>query len=134
MRNRLLLCHSTYPTRWFPVCSAPGFSFEAEWANRELEWLGRRHRKGAPDTFDAAGYVALVRRLRQAEDEIVYAPAFLRELEEPIAGAIPIPRTVPLIITEGNYLLLDKYPWDRVRELLVEALVAVGEPLVIEAQ
>jgi pantothenate kinase len=90
-------------------------------ANVELERLGRRGRKGAPDTFDSAGYVALLRRLlAQPDDEIVYAPEFRREIEEPIANAIPIfPRT-QLIITEGNYLLLADGPWAQVRELLDE--------------
>ena len=60
-------------------------------ANVELERLGRRARKGAPDTFDSAGYVALLRRLlAQPDDEIVYAPEFRREIEEPIANAIPV--------------------------------------------
>jgi pantothenate kinase len=90
-------------------------------ANVELERLGRRDRKGAADTFDAAGYVALLRRLRGLEDEVVYAPQFRREIEEPIAGAIPVLRDVPLIVTEGNYLLLDSGPWGQVRNLLDEA-------------
>jgi len=90
-------------------------------ANVELERLGRRGRKGAPDTFDSAGYVALLRRLlAQPDDEIVYAPEFRREIEEPIANAIPVfPRT-QLVITEGNYLLLDEGPWASVKGLLDE--------------
>src|SRR5258708_12359163 len=80
-------------------------------ANSELERIGRRSRKGAPDTFDAAAYVSLVRRLKAKDDEVVYAPAFRRELDEPIAGAIAIPHHVPLVVTEGNYLLLDYLPW-----------------------
>jgi pantothenate kinase len=90
-------------------------------ASSELDRLGRASRKGAPDTFDAAGYIALLRRLRSVEDDIVYAPAFHREIEEAVAGSIPIPRTVPLIVTEGNYLLLDTHPWAAIRELLDEA-------------
>ena len=90
-------------------------------ANVELERLGRRGRKGAPDTFDAAGYIALLGRLRaQAGDEIVYAPEFRREIEEPIANAIPVFAHTPLIITEGNYLLLDDGPWARAKALLDE--------------
>ncbi|GLY73756.1 nucleoside/nucleotide kinase family protein [Actinoallomurus iriomotensis] len=89
-------------------------------ADVELDRLGRRDRKGAPDTFDAAGYVALLRRLRENTDEVVYAPAFERDLEQPIAGSIPVPRSAPLIITEGNYLLLDDPPWRAVRDLLDE--------------
>jgi pantothenate kinase len=83
-------------------------------ANVELERLGRRDRKGAPDTFDAHGYVALLRRLlAQGDDEIVYAPEFRREIEEPIANAIPVFARTQLVITEGNYLLLDDGPWMR---------------------
>src|SRR5215207_5565174 len=76
-------------------------------AQVELARLGREHRKGAIDTFDAAGYVALLRRVREASDEVIYAPEFRREIEEPIAGAVAVPRDVPLIVTEGNYLLVD---------------------------
>jgi pantothenate kinase len=88
-------------------------------ANVELRRLGRADRKGAPDTFDAAGYAALLRRLReQAGDEIVYAPEFRREIEEPIAGAIPVLPDTQLVITEGNYLLLENGPWRAVDGLL----------------
>ena len=90
-------------------------------AHAELVRLGRRDRMGAPHTFDVAGYVALLGRLRTLSDEVVYAPAFRRPLEEPIAGAIPVPRSVPLVVTEGNYLLLDEGGWERVRPLLDEA-------------
>src|SRR5215218_6434886 len=85
-------------------------------AQAELVRLGRRERMGAPDTFDAAGYVALLQRLR-SDEPVVYAPEFRREIEEPIAGAIAVPRDVPLVVTEGNYLLL----WPEVRPLLDEA-------------
>jgi len=78
-------------------------------ANSELQRLGLAQRKGAPDTFDSAGYVALLRRLRQqGAAEIVYAPEFRREIEEPIAGAVAIAPQTQLIIAEGNYLLLDQ--------------------------
>jgi pantothenate kinase len=89
-------------------------------ANRELERLGRRDRKGAVDTFDARGYVALLRRLRDPAEEIVYAPEFRREIEEPIACALPVPRDVPLVVTEGNYLLVEDGPWGGVAPLLDE--------------
>jgi pantothenate kinase len=89
-------------------------------ANAELVRLGRRDRKGAADTFDAAGYVALLRRLRAAGEPVTYAPEFRRDLEEPVAGAIPVPVDVPLVITEGNYLLVDTGPWAAVRGLLDE--------------
>jgi len=89
-------------------------------AQAELDRLGRAGRKGAPDTFDTAGYVTLLRRLRAATEPVVYAPRFHREIEEPIAGSIPVPRAVPLVITEGNYLLLEDDPWSQVRPLLDE--------------
>lgn len=88
-------------------------------ANVELARLGRAGRKGAPDTFDADGYVALLQRLRaQRDDEIVYAPEFRREIEEPIAGVIAVLPTTRLVITEGNYLLMDEGPWAKVSALL----------------
>ncbi|MYS78554.1 nucleoside/nucleotide kinase family protein, partial [Streptomyces sp. SID5926] len=90
-------------------------------ADVELDRLGRRDRKGAPDTFDAAGYAALLDRLRAEPDgETVYAPGFERELEQPIAGAVPVPPSVRLVVTEGNYLLLETGAWARVRARLDE--------------
>jgi pantothenate kinase len=91
-------------------------------ADAELDRLGLRDRKGAPDTFDAAGYAALLARLREEThaDDTVYAPGFERVLEQPLAGAIPVPPAARLIITEGNYLLLDTGAWPRVRPLLDE--------------
>jgi pantothenate kinase len=89
-------------------------------AGRELDRLGLADRKGAPETFDGAGFVALLRRLRERRGEVVYAPEFRRDLEEPIAGAIPVPDDVPLVITEGNYLLLETGPWAAIAPLLDE--------------
>lgn len=90
-------------------------------ADAELRRLGRSGRKGAPDTFDAYGYAALLRRLRApCSGETVYAPGFDRALEEPVAGTIPVPPGVPLVVTEGNYLLLDAQPWPEARALLDE--------------
>jgi pantothenate kinase len=90
-------------------------------ANSELQRLGRAGRKGAPDTFDAAGYVNLLRRIQtQQPGETVYTPEYRREFEEGIAGAIAIEADTPLIITEGNYLLLDEGAWSQVRSVLDE--------------
>jgi len=89
-------------------------------AHRVLADLGRVDRKGAPDTFDAAGYVAVLRRLRDPREGYVYAPRFARDIEDSIAGAIPVGPSVPLVITEGNYLLLPDGPWAQVRPLLDE--------------
>ncbi|MFB7507765.1 nucleoside/nucleotide kinase family protein [Streptomyces broussonetiae] len=89
-------------------------------ADAELDRLGRRDRKGAPDTFDPAGYAALLLRLREDTEEVVYAPGFERVLEQPLAGAIPVPPAARLVVTEGNYLLLAEGSWARVRPLLDE--------------
>jgi pantothenate kinase len=81
--------------------------------------LERTARKGAIDTFDAGGFVALVRRLRD-DTQTIYAPEFRREIEEPIAGAIAIEPSVRLIVIEGNYLLAPTPPWDELRDLFDE--------------
>ncbi|MGQ7297366.1 nucleoside/nucleotide kinase family protein [Quadrisphaera sp. KR29] len=88
-------------------------------AQATLDRWGRADRKGAPDTFDAGGYVALLRRLRARDEDVVHAPEFRRDLEEPVGSAVPVPREASLVVTEGNYLLLDG-PWAPVRELLDE--------------
>ncbi len=89
-------------------------------ADAELERLGRRDRKGAIDTFDAYGYLAVLQRIRAQTGEVVYAPAFDRHIEQPIAGSIPVPPDARLVVTEGNYLLDDDPPWPSVRKLLSE--------------
>lgn len=90
-------------------------------ADVELTRLGRLDRKGAPDTFDADGYRALLARLvAPRAGEIVYAPAFERELEQPVAGSIPVDGAVDLVVSEGNYLLLPGPGWRAARELCAE--------------
>lgn len=86
-------------------------------SNEVLVALGRRERKGAHDTFDDAGYANLVERIHQQKltDSIIYAPVFRREIEEPIGSSIGIYPHTPLIVTEGNYLLLDQDAWPRAR-------------------
>jgi pantothenate kinase len=104
------------PHQWIAHVPMDGFHL----ADNELARLHRRDRKGAPDTFDPAGYAALLRRLHENIDEVVYAPGFDRTLEQPIAGAIPVPLSARLIITEGNYLLFHDHGWGRVRPQLDE--------------
>lgn len=88
-------------------------------ANAALDALGRRDRKGAIDTFDADGYVALLARLA-ATDATVWAPDFDRRADEPIAGSIAVPPTTRLVVTEGNYLLDASEPWQAVPGLQTE--------------
>ena len=90
-------------------------------ANATLDRLGRRDRKGALDTFDGAGFVALLERVRQDTQHTVYAPSFRREVDEPIAGEIAIEPSAQVVIVEGNYLLVDEDPWKRVLNVLDEA-------------
>lgn len=103
-------------------------------AQAELDRLGRADRKGAPDTFDAAGFVALLGRLRRARaGETVYAPSFDRALEEPVAGTIPVGPDVPLVVVEGNYLLHDDGAWAEVAPVLDEVwYVEVDDALRLE--
>ena len=88
-------------------------------ANAELVRLGRRERKGAPDTFDVDGYVTLLHRLRSQQASL-YAPLFDRDIEESIGSAVRVAPEVPLVVTEGNYLLFDDHGWDGVRPELDE--------------
>ena len=98
-------------------------------AHRVLEERGLVEVKGAPETFDAAGYVALLRRVRGLDrldppggldglDQPVWAPEFRREIEDAVAGAVAVTAEHRLVVTEGNYLLLDVPPWGEVRGLL----------------
>ena len=99
-------------------------------ADAELRRLGRDQRKGAPDTFDAAGFVSLLSRVRHQTDEVIYAPEFDRSLGAAIAGSIAIAPETPLVIVEGNYLLLQTGEWRHVRPLLdVSWYVDVDEAL-----
>ncbi|AIV39110.1 MULTISPECIES: nucleoside/nucleotide kinase family protein [unclassified Curtobacterium] len=94
-------------------------------ANAALDALGRHDRKGAIDTFDAAGYVALVRRLVVADDDVVWAPDFDRRVDEPVAGSIAVPRSTRLVVSEGNYLLDTDAPWSALPDLFTETWACV---------
>jgi pantothenate kinase len=85
-----------------------------------LAALGVLDRKGAPDTFDAWGYAALLRRLRERPEHVVWAPEFERAVEQPLAGVIGVGPEPGLVVTEGNYLLLDRPEWRAVRAELDE--------------
>ncbi len=73
---------------------------------------GLRPRKGAPETFDVGGLRHTLMRLRQNDEAAVAVPVFDREIEIARAGARLIPQSVRVIVAEGNYLLLDRPPWE----------------------
>jgi pantothenate kinase len=95
-------------------------------SNAELERLGLADRKGAPQTFDAAGFVQLLERVRSV-GALVYAPAYSRTLHESIGGVIPVFPHTWLVVVEGNYLLLPEEPWTRGRALF-DLVVYVDAP------
>jgi pantothenate kinase len=80
----------------------------------ELRRSGLADVKGAPDTFDATGFVDLVRRLSEGT-EAVSAPAFDRVADRTVPGAITVAPSDRLVVVEGNYLLLDRAPWSSLR-------------------
>jgi pantothenate kinase len=88
--------------------------------NAIIDGTPLRQRKGAIDTFDAGGYLSLLRRLVRRDEPVVYAPEFRRTLDEAVAASIAVPADVPLIITEGNYLLAEQEPWKDIRAQLDE--------------
>ncbi len=93
--------------------------------NPILEARGLRQRKGAPETFDAEGFLSLVKRLKTGGE--VFAPLFDRERELAIAGALAVPEEAPLVVLEGNYLLLDEPVW-RDAAVLLDLTVLVMPP------
>ena len=104
-------------------------------ANVQLREQGLTDVKGRVDTFDADGYAALLERVADPRPGgSVYAPTFDRDLDEPVAGAIRVGPDVPLVVTEGNYLLADGAPWERVRARLTEVWYVDLEPDVRRAR
>ena len=88
-------------------------------ADAVLKRLGLIDRKGVPETFDPYGLATLLARLRR-EPGPLYAPGFERTLEQPLAQAVMITPDQQVVITEGNYLLLDTPAWRSVRDQLDE--------------
>ncbi|MDY6995172.1 MAG: nucleoside/nucleotide kinase family protein [Actinomycetota bacterium] len=96
-------------------------------ADEQLRRLGLLDRKGAPETFDATGYAQLLERVRVETDQDVYAPGFDRDLEQPLAGALAVPPAARLVLTEGNYLLLDDPRWARARNAMDAVWFVTGD-------
>ncbi|MET0842611.1 MAG: nucleoside/nucleotide kinase family protein [Mycetocola sp.] len=90
-------------------------------ANATLDRLGIHNRKGAIDTFDGWGFVALLRRVLTETDHEVYAPSFDRRVDEGIAAEIGVPASARIVVVEGNYLLINQEPWSQIAPLLAES-------------
>lgn len=97
-------------------------------ANATLDRLRRHDRKGALDTFDGWGFLALLRRLHDEREHTVYAPSFHREVDEPVAGEVAVEPHHTVVVVEGNYLLVDEGPWAAVRDVLDETWFVVTPP------
>nr|WP_272911565.1 sugar transporter [Loktanella sp. M215] len=95
--------------------------------NAVLDARGLRGRKGAPETFDADGFLHLVRRMTEAVE--VVAPVFDRSRDLSVAGAVVVPANCAVIIVEGNYLMFDEMPWANLADLWdLSVRVEVGLP------
>lgn len=88
--------------------------------NAELDRLGRRDRKGAPDTFDVDAYAATLTSARSIPRVALWAPSFDHHVGEPAPDTIEVPEDADLVLTEGNYLLLPDGGWPTVRAQLDE--------------
>jgi pantothenate kinase len=115
-----------HPDDWVAHVPMDGYHL----ADAQLRRLGALDRKGAPDTFDADGYAHLLARLKSHPREWIYAPGFERELEQPLAAALVVPPAARLILTEGNYLLLDEPSWRSARARLDETWFVATDPAV----
>ena len=93
---------------------------------------GLRPHKGAPQTFDVWGFYHILRRLRERQEEFVAVPVFDRDLEIARAGARLIPSKVPVILVEGNYLLIQQEPWSQLRSLFDVAVLLQVPEVVLE--
>jgi pantothenate kinase len=90
-------------------------------SNKVLKDLKRADRKGAPDTFDVAGFVSLVKRIRSEQTQNIYYPIFDRAIEESIAAQGVVTSATKVVIIEGNYLLHDEGGWEVINDLLDES-------------
>ena len=115
-----------HPDDWVAHVPMDGYHL----ADAQLRRLGALNRKGAPDTFDADGYAHLLARLKSHPGEWIYVPGFERELEQPLAAALVVPPAARLIVTEGNYLLLDEPSWLAARARLDQAWFVTADPAV----
>lgn len=99
-----------------------------------LNARGHRPRKGAPHTFDLDGYRAMLDRLKTDDGSDIAVPVFDRALEIARAGAAIVPGSARIIVTEGNYLLLDSDGWRDLRRRFDIAVFVTAPPETITAR
>lgn len=116
--TRLLTAVTAYPALSGLVAHVPMDGFHL--TNAELDSLGRRDRKGAPDTFNAIAYAGVLASVRSVPRAVVTAPSFDHVVGEPLADTVVVPVDANLVVTEGNYLLLGEGDWVGVPDLLDE--------------
>lgn len=105
----------------FPTGSCAIFAMDGfHMSNEKLINLGRRGRKGAPDTFEIEEFAATLKRVKYEIKEEVRFPIFNREIEGSIPNFGKIPATASVIIVEGNYLLHGEGGWEAIAPLLDE--------------
>lgn len=121
---------STEPDGWVAHVPMDGYHL----ADDQLRRLGLLERKGAPETFDAAGYAHLLARIAAHPEETIYVPGFERTLEQPLAAALVVPPSARLILTEGNYLLLDDPAWRSVAAQIQQTWSVTTEPELRQAR
>ena len=95
-------------------------------SNTVLDELGRRNRKGAPDTFDVEGYLMTLDRVRADGAPQILVPVYRRDLHEPVAAGSLVSGT-GVVITEGNYLALETRGWGAARER-IDLLIHIDVP------
>ena len=116
--TRLLAAVTAYDGLSGCVAHVPMDGFHR--TNAELERLGRRDRKGAPDTFDTTAYAGVLAAVRAEPRAVVTAPSFDHGVGEPVPDSLVVPLSADLVVSEGNYLLLDDADWTAVPPLLDE--------------
>lgn len=116
--TRLLAAATAYEGLRGRIAHVPMDGFHL--TNAELESLGRRDRKGAPDTFDAVAYAGVLASVRAVPRAVVTAPSFDHVVGEPVADSVAVPVGADLVVTEGNYLMLGSGDWAGVAPLLDE--------------
>ena len=88
-------------------CIIPMDGFHLD--NATLTAHGLLSVKGAPETFDLAGFSHLIEALKNGSTK--QFPTFDRDQDSVIDNGGTVPDTVSILLFEGNYLLFDEPGW-----------------------